>query len=44
VHSDSQISGHGPGVTCLLTSNGPQIEPVLCPEANIARYLGIREG
>ena len=42
VHSDSQISGHGPGVTTLLTAKGGEIEPLLDPAANIANYLGIR--
>ncbi len=43
VHSDSMISGHGPGVTTLLTAKGGEIEPRLDPGANIANYLGIRK-
>ncbi len=43
VHSNSDISGHGPGVTTLLTSLGGEIIPVVDPKANLARYLGIRE-
>lgn len=41
VHTDSHISGHGPGVTTILTSNSGVIEPVITPDANIARFLGI---
>jgi hypothetical protein len=43
VHSDSKISGHGPGVTTLLTANHGEIRPVLDANANIAYYLGRRE-
>jgi len=43
VHADSNISGHGPGVTTLLTSNSGSIEWVLDTKANIANYLNIRE-
>ncbi len=43
VHSDSKISGHGPGVTTLLTANRGEIRPVLDPNANIAYYLGVRK-
>lgn len=43
VHSNSDISGHGPGVTTLLTALGGEIEPVIDPKANIARCLGLRE-
>jgi hypothetical protein len=43
VHSDSKISGHGPGVTTLMTSNTGRLEWVLDPRANIANYLKIRE-
>lgn len=42
VHSDSKISGHGPGVATLLTANRGEIRPVLDNGANIAFYLGIR--
>jgi len=40
VHSDCMFSGHGPGVTTLLTAGTPLIEPVLDPKANIADILG----
>jgi hypothetical protein len=41
VHSDCKTSGHGPGVTTLLTCATPLIEPVVDPRANIADVLGI---
>ena len=41
-HSDSYISGHGPGVTGLLTSRTGQIVPVIDGGANIATVLGLR--
>lgn len=41
VHSDCKTSGHGPGVTTLLTCAAPFIEPVVDPRANIADVLGI---
>ena len=40
VHSDCLLSGHGPGVTTLLTSGTRRIEPVIDPKANIADLLG----
>lgn len=43
VHSDSFVSGHGPGVTTLLTALGGEIIPEVSPGANIALYLGLRE-
>jgi hypothetical protein len=43
VHGDSNIAGHGPGVTCLFTSRDGDIEPYIDPRANIARLLGLRE-
>jgi uncharacterized protein DUF4438 len=42
VHSDSNVAGHGPGVTPLLISTSGGILPVYSPDANIARVLGIR--
>lgn len=42
IHCDSHIAGHGPGVTCLLTADKSLLEPVVSPEANIARYLDRR--
>lgn len=42
VHSDSQVAGHGPGVTPLLSSHAGHLRPVLTPDANVARLLGLR--
>lgn len=42
VHGDSYVSGHGPGVTGLLTSRLGEIEPVIDAGANIADVLGLR--
>jgi hypothetical protein len=41
-HGSSFISGHGPGVTTLLTSAGGALEPVLDERANLATILGLR--
>lgn len=43
VHSDSTVSGHGPGVTVLMTGPAAVIEPVPDARANIAAVLGVRE-
>ncbi|MBU1049103.1 DUF4438 domain-containing protein, partial [Candidatus Bipolaricaulota bacterium] len=40
VHSDCLLSGHGPGVTTLLTAGTRLIDPVLDAKANIADILG----
>ncbi len=40
-HADSYLAGHGPGVTCLLSSNAGEIMPVVSETANIADILGI---
>ena len=40
-HGDSFQSGHGPGVTGLLTSKSGAIEPVVDPNANIGQILGL---
>jgi hypothetical protein len=42
VHGDSYVSGHGPGVTGLLTSRSGEITPVLDKHANIADMLNLR--
>lgn len=39
VHGSSKIAGHGPGVTTLMTSAEPVIEPVLAEGANLAEYF-----
>ncbi len=41
VHSDCVISGHGPGVTTIMTSSGGRIIPRIEAGANIARLLKI---
>jgi hypothetical protein len=42
VHSNCVISGHGPGVTTLLTSRGGKIVPKIDPDANIAKILKLK--
>lgn len=42
VHGDSTVSGHGPGVTPLLTGPVEQLRPVLDANANLAEVFGIR--
>jgi Domain of unknown function (DUF4438) len=42
VHGDSTVSGHGPGVTPLITGPAAQIKAWLEPGANLAAMLGIR--
>jgi len=41
VHSDSFISGHGPGVATLLSSRDGLIRPVVRRDANLAQILKI---
>lgn len=43
VHSKSIISGHGPGVTTLLTSSEGSIKPVSDKSANLAEIMNLRE-
>jgi hypothetical protein len=43
VHSDSTVSGHGPGVTPLLTGPATRLHPVRNPQANLAIVLGLRQ-
>ncbi|MCX8171815.1 MAG: DUF4438 domain-containing protein, partial [Candidatus Bathyarchaeota archaeon] len=42
VHSNCVISGHGPGVTTLLTSRSGKIVPKISPDANIVKILNLR--
>jgi hypothetical protein len=42
VHGDSTVSGHGPGVTVLLTGPAQRLRPVYEPEANLAIIFGLR--
>lgn len=41
VHSNCVLSGHGPGVSTLLTCKEATIRPVLAEKSNIADYLGV---
>jgi len=41
VHSNSFVSGHGPGVTSLMTALNNRIRPVKVEKANIAEYLNL---
>lgn len=41
IHGDCHFAGHGPGVSTLLTANRPIIEPVIDPNANIAKIMKI---
>jgi len=41
-HSNSVISGHGPGVTSILTSSSGSIEPFVDAEANLKNYFAIK--
>ncbi|HEX3466575.1 MAG TPA: DUF4438 domain-containing protein [Candidatus Elarobacter sp.] len=41
-HGASNIAGHGPGVTTLMTSPGGAIEPVIDANANLAAILQLR--
>ena len=43
VHSDSTVSGHGPGVMTLLSAAGTHIEPIWDANANLAVCLRLRE-
>lgn len=42
VHGDSTVSGHGPGVTPLLTGPAALLRPVHDARANLAEIFGIR--
>lgn len=39
VHGDCVIAGHGPGVTTLITSHLPIIEPFIDTDANLASFF-----
>lgn len=43
VHSDSTVSGHGPGVVTLFSGEGRFIEPVKDLQANLATVMGIKD-
>lgn len=42
VHGDSTVSGHGPGVTPLLTGPIEELRPIHAPRANLAEFFGVR--
>ncbi|ANQ85641.1 hypothetical protein dqs_2611 [Azoarcus olearius] len=42
VHGDSTVSGHGPGVTPLLTGPASALRPRHAPDANLAALFDIR--
>ncbi len=42
VHGDSTVSGHGPGLSPLLTGPSSVLSPVYQPAANLAAIFGIR--
>lgn len=41
-HGSSDIAGHGPGVTSLLSSASGRLVPVIDPTANLAAILSLR--
>ncbi|MBN2544026.1 DUF4438 domain-containing protein [bacterium] len=41
IHGDCEYAGHGPGVTTLISSIKPMIEPVIDKNANIGQILKI---
>lgn len=42
VHGDSTVSGHGPGVTPLLTGPASVLRPLFAPNANLAEIFQVR--
>ena len=42
VHGDSTVSGHGPGVTPLLTGSAQHLRPFIDPQANLAALFKLR--
>jgi Domain of unknown function (DUF4438) len=42
VHGDSTVSGHGPGVTPLLTGPSSLLKPMHEPRSNLAAIFGVR--
>jgi len=41
IHTDSPLAGHGPGVTTLASALHGKLVPVIDPDANLGRLLGI---
>ncbi len=44
IHGDSDVSGHGPGVTTLMSCKAREIEPVVTEGANLADYFLNQDG
>ncbi|HRD67775.1 MAG TPA: DUF4438 domain-containing protein [Candidatus Competibacter sp.] len=42
VHGDSTVSGHGPGVTVLLSGPAQRLRPIYDPQANLAVIFNLR--
>jgi Domain of unknown function (DUF4438) len=42
VHGDSTVSGHGPGVTPLISGAAQRLRPILDPQANLAVRFQLR--
>ncbi|MBW4694605.1 MAG: DUF4438 domain-containing protein [Lyngbya sp. HA4199-MV5] len=42
VHGDSTVSGHGPGVTVLLTGPANRLQPMVNARANLAAFFNLR--
>lgn len=42
IHGDSTVSGHGPGVTPLLTGPSALLKPIRDPSANLATLFDLR--
>lgn len=42
VHGDSTVSGHGPGVTPLLTGPANRLQPIVSTQANFAALFNLR--
>ena len=41
VHANSELAGHGPGISTVMTSADATIFPVMDRGANLAKILGI---
>ena len=42
VHSDCKMSGHGPGVTTIMSCKTPDIIPFIDENANLATYFNVK--
>lgn len=42
IHSDCILTGHGPGITTLMTCKTPKIRGIKSERANLAYYFGIK--